>query len=186
MSKNHDPRIIRGAIFLTAYLATIIISAWLVVHVGVVPVGLGLVAPAGAYVIGLTLVLRDITQDQLGPRATYGAVLVGTTLSALISPEVALGSAAAFLISETIDMLIYTPIRKRGHIKTAILTSNLFGIVLDSYVFLTIAFGDLTFFWGQAWAKLVSTLLALAVISLIFRNRNKIPAYIRAKENTNA
>ena len=183
MFKNHDPRIVRGIIYLAAYLASIIGAAALVVYVGPVPVGLGLVAPAGAYMVGVTLVLRDLTQDQLGPKATYGAIIVGTILSAVLSPAVALGSAVAFLAAETVDLLIYTPIRARGWLTPAILASNAVSILLDSFIFLQIAFGDLTFLWGQVWAKIVGTLVSVAILSFIYRGRaDKRPAYIRAQQ----
>lgn len=173
----------KGAALLAAYLASIIIAAALVVYVGPVPVGLGLYAPAGAYMIGCTLAFRDLAQDQLGPKATYTAVLVGTALSAIMSPAVALGAAAAFLVSETVDLVVYTPIRARGHLKTAVTVSNMVAILADSAIFLSIAFGSLDYFWGQVWAKTVSTVLVVAVLSWLYRNRaDMTPAYIRAKQ----
>ena len=186
MSKNHDPRIIRGIIYLAAYLASIIGAAALVVYVGPVSVGFGLIAPAAAYLVGVTLVLRDLTQDQLGPRVTYGAIIAGTILSALMSPEVALGSAAGFLIAETFDLLVYTPLRARGHLIVAVLASNAVSILLDSFVFLQIAFGDLTFLWGQVWAKVLGTIAAIVLLPWVYRNRmDKRPAYLVARDNHN-
>lgn len=174
----------RGALFVIAYLASIVLAAWLVVHVGVVPVGLGLMAPAAAYVVGVTMVLRDLAQDQIGPRWTYAAMVAATALSAILSPTVAVASALAFITSETLDMLVYTPIRRTGRIVTAVLASNAVAIVADSAIFLYVAFGDLSFFWGQTWAKAVSTVAVALVLTLIYRNRkDKRPAYVVAKES---
>ena len=178
-----NPRHIRGALFVFAYLTSIVLAAWLVVHVGVVPVGLGLMAPAAAYVVGVTMVLRDLAQDQIGPRWTYAAMIVATVLSAAVSPAVALASALAFIASETLDMLVYTPIRRTGRIITAVLASNAVAIVADSAIFLQVAFGDLSFFWGQAWAKAVSTVGVALLLTLIYRRRaDKRPAYVVAQE----
>lgn len=174
----------RGLTLLALYLASIVGSALAVIYIGPVPVGFGLQAPAGAYIIGVTLVLRDLTQDQLGPKATYCAIIAGTIISALFSPQVAIGSALGFLVSETLDMIAYTPIRSRGHLAAGIIISNAISITADSYVFLKIAFGDLTFFWGQVWAKVLFTILSIIVLSFIYKDRDdKRPAYIVAREN---
>lgn len=174
----------RGLTLLALYLASIIGSALAVIYIGPVPVGFGLQAPAGAYIIGITLVLRDLTQDQLGPKATYCAIIAGTIISAIFSPQVAIGSALGFLVSETLDMIAYTPIRSRGHLAAGIIISNAISITADSYVFLKIAFGDLTFFWGQVWAKVLFTILSIIVLSFIYKDRDdKRPAYIVAREN---
>ena len=181
--KNLNPRLAKGGAFLALYLISIIGAAWLVVEVGPVPVGWGLYAPAAAYVIGVTMTLRDVTQDQLGPRATYAAIIVGTALSVLLSPAVALASGVAFLVAETLDMAVYTPIRARGYLVAAIVASNVVGVALDSFLFLWIAFGDLAFFWGQVWAKLIGTVAAVVVLKLIYRRRtDPRPAYVVARE----
>lgn len=177
-------RYLNGAGWGGLYVGSIVLAAYLVATLGAVPVGLGLYAPAGAYVIGVTMVLRDLTQDQLGPKWTYAAILIGTGLSAAISPSVAVASAIAFLGSETLDMIVYTPLRARGQVVTAILASNFVGTIVDSFLFLMIAFGSLEFFTGQVWAKLVSTALAALVVGLLYTKRqDKTPAYLLAREN---
>lgn len=182
---HKSSRYLKGAGWGGLYVGSIVLAAYLVATLGVVPVGLGLYAPAGAYVIGVTMVLRDLTQDQLGPKWTYAAILIGTGLAAAISPAVAVASAVAFLGSETLDMLVYTPLRVRGRIVTAILASNLVGTIVDSLLFLIIAFGSLEFFAGQVWAKLVATALAALVVGLLHaRDSDKTPAYLRARTET--
>lgn len=179
---NHSLRYWRGAGWAALYVGSIVLAAFLVATYGAVPVGLGLYAPAGAYVIGVTMVVRDLTQDQLGPKWTYAAILVGTSLAAAVSPAVALASAVAFLGSETVDMLAYTPLRVRGHVVPAILASNLVGTIVDSVLFLLIAFGSLEFFTGQVWAKLISTAFAALVVGLLHaRRQEKAPAYLVAR-----
>lgn len=173
-----------GALYVTVYLVTIVASAALVAYVGVVPVGLGLMAPAGAYVVGVTMVFRDLAQDQLGPRWTYAALLVGTLLSVLVSPSIAFAAAVAFLVSETLDQLTYTPLRKHSLV-IAVLASNAVGIVVDSLLFTQLAFGSTEFAVGQIWAKAVATIVAVVVLKLIYRRRTTdTPAYLLARQPT--
>jgi uncharacterized PurR-regulated membrane protein YhhQ (DUF165 family) len=81
-----------------------------------VPVGFGLVATAGTYFAGLAFVLRDSVQDAGGRRLVLTLIIAGALLSYLVSdPFIALASGVAFLVSETVDMGIYTPLRKRGY-----------------------------------------------------------------------
>ena len=146
-----------------AYLATVVLANVAVVWWGIVPVGFGLYAPAGVYFAGLAFTLRDTTQDALGRRWVVGAILLGAALSALLSPALALASAAAFLVSEFADYAVYTPLRQRRWL-TAVAASNVVGAVLDSVIFLWLAFGSLAFLPGQVLGKLLMT--AFAVVAL--------------------
>src|ERR671915_473335 len=115
-------------LWLMGYIATIFAANWAISTFGLVPVGFGLVAPAGVYFAGLAFTLRDLTQDTLGRRWVLGAIVLGALLSALVSPAFALASAAAFLFSELADFGVYTPLRER-HWLAAIAASNVVGLV---------------------------------------------------------
>src|SRR4051812_18710119 len=97
---------------LAGYIATIVLANWAIATFGVVPVGFGLVAPAGVYFAGFAFTLRDLVQEQLGQRWTVAAILVGSALSAIVSPQFALASGVAFLLSELADFAVYTPLRQ--------------------------------------------------------------------------
>lgn len=146
-----------------AYLGSIVAGVWAVDAIGVVPVGFGLVAPAAVYVVGLTLVLRDLVQRQLGKLATFALIAAGAALSALISPALAVASGVAFLVSETVDFAVFTALEKRGLIR-AVIASNVVALAVDSYLFLTLAFGSLAFLPGQLIGKGWATLAAVAVL----------------------
>ena len=148
-----------------AYIATIFGANLLITHVGVVPVGFGLVAPAGVYCAGLAFTFRDLTQDTLGRAWTIGAIVVGAGLSALLSPQLALASGTAFLLSELADLAVYTPLRER-HWLAAVAVSNTVGLLVDSVLFLLLAFGNLDFLPGQIVGKWWMTALAVAVLWL--------------------
>lgn len=154
---------------LAGYIGTIWCANWAIATFGLVPVGFGLLAPAGVYFAGLAFTFRDLTQDQLGRAWTFGAILVGAGLSAFVSPQFALASGTAFLFSETADFLVYTPLKER-HWLGAVALSNTVGLVVDSALFLLLAFGSLAFLPGQIVGKAWMTALAVAVL-WAWRNR---------------
>jgi queuosine precursor transporter len=118
-----------------------------------IPVAPGLSAPSGVLMVGLALTLRDLVQRRLGVKVSALAVLVGAAMSAIFSPPaLVLASAAAFLLSEFADLGVYTPLQRRG-LGLAATASSIVGIVVDSIVFLWIAFGDLAFLAGQVIGK---------------------------------
>lgn len=160
-------------IWLLAYVATIFAANWAVATFGVVPVGFGLVAPAAVAFAGLALALRDLVQDALGRRWTFAAILAGAALSAFVSPTFAIASGVAFLVSEMADLIVYTPLRRRNWY-AAVAASNAVGLVVDSMIFLALAFGSLDFFAGQVVGKVEVTLAFLA-IARVWRSRGVLP-----------
>jgi len=160
---------------LVGYVATIFAANWAITTFGLVPVGFGLLAPAGVFFAGLAFTLRDLTQDALGRRWTYAAIVVGAALSGLLSGPLAIASGVAFLVSETADLLVYSPLRER-HWLWAVGLSNTVGLVADSVLFLLLAFGSLQFLAGQIVGKMEMTALAVVVLS-VWRMRQKERAY---------
>jgi len=158
-----------GIVFLILFALTIPAANWLIGNVGttclpngpcLIPVAPGLMAQSGVTMIGIALVLRDLVQRRLGVGVALGAILTGAALSALVAPPaLVVASAAAFLLSELADFAVYTPLARRRLI-TAVVASSLVGLVVDSVVFLWLAFGSLDFLAGQvvgkAWMVLAS------------------------------
>ncbi|SES04119.1 VUT family protein [Streptomyces qinglanensis] len=155
---------VRASVALTAYVATIPAANMLVTHVGAVPVGFGYAAPAGVYMVGLALVLRDLAREAAGRAAILAAIATGAVLSWLLAtPELAIASTAAFALSETLDYAVYEPLRRRG-LLVAMAASNAVGLLADSVVFLWLAFGSLAFLPGQLVGKAWMTAAAITVI----------------------
>ena len=71
-----------------------------------------------------------------------------------------LASAVAFLLSELADLAVYTPLQRRRFMP-AVLASSLVGLVVDSAVFLYLAFGNLDYLAGQVVGKAWMVLLTL-------------------------
>jgi uncharacterized PurR-regulated membrane protein YhhQ (DUF165 family) len=177
-SQMTDTRRLEGLMALVAFGLTIPAANWLIGHAGtfcapdgpcLIPVAPGVMAPSGVLMIGLALVLRDLVQRRLGLGFAWIAILAGTAISATLAPpSLVLASAAAFLISETVDLAVYTPLQRRNLV-LAVLASGIAGLVVDSIAFLFIAFGDLSFLPGQVLGKLWMVLLALPLVAWLRR-----------------
>jgi queuosine precursor transporter len=186
MSANsHPKRGLTGWLALAGYIATILGANWAIGHLGTcypegpctIPVGFGLAAPSGVLFVGLALFLRDLVQDHLGRRWTIVGIVAGAILSYLIEqPFLALASGAAFLLSEGADFLVYTPLREAGRPAAAVFASGLVGSLIDSAVFLWLAFGSLEFLAGQFIGKTEITVLCTLIVFL-WRRRAGKPAY---------
>lgn len=169
-----------GYIAAAAFIATVWAANYAVKHWGIVNVGFGLQAPAGVYFVGLAFTLRDVVHRLLGRLAVVVCILAGATLAYFIEANVQLGghvslavaSAIAFLASEFADLTVYERIRKDGWMP-AVVASNAFGIVIDSALFLWLAFGSLAFFWGQVVGKAWMTVLAIIVLLVLNRTALK-------------
>ena len=121
-------------------------------------------APSGVPMIGLALVLRDLVQRRLGAHWAIGAILAGAALSALLAtPALVVASGVAFLLSELVDFTIYTPLQRR-RLVLAVVASGLVGLVIDSVLFLQLAFGNLDFLAGQIIGKAGVVRLSIPII----------------------
>ena len=135
---------VKGWIFAVLFILTIPVSNWVVMN-----------APSGVLLAGLALVLRDGVHHFLGTRWAFYCIVGGTVLSAFLSePSLVIASAVAFLFSETADLIVYTPLRRR--------------FPAWALLFLTIAFGDLNYIVGQVLGKFEMSVLA-AVLILMMR-----------------
>jgi len=173
-----------GALFLTMFALTIPAANWLIGHAGtscvvpqgpcVVPVAPGLMAPSGVMMAGVALVLRDLVQRRLGTAISALAVVFGSALSALLAPaSLVVASATAFLLSEFADLAVYTPLARR-RLVAAVIASSSVGLVVDSIVFLWLAFGSLDFLAGQVVGKAWMMLLSVPFVAWLRRRDQRL------------
>ena len=167
-----------GYLFLAGFTLCIPAANWLIGNAGTVCVPNGpclipvvpfvypdLMAPSGVLMIGLALVLRDLVQRRLGIPSVLIAIILGALLSSAIAPSaLVIASGVAFLLSELADFAVYTPLQRRRFI-LAVLLSGLVGLVVDSAVFLYLAFGSLDFLAGQVVGKTWMIVLSLPLIA---------------------
>jgi uncharacterized PurR-regulated membrane protein YhhQ (DUF165 family) len=162
------------ALLVAAFAATVPAANWMIGNVGtaclaagpcVMPVGFGLTAPSGVLLVGLAMVLRDMVHEAGGIRAALLAIVIGGALAWLVAPPaLVLASVAAFLLAELADLAVYAPLRER-RLGLAVLASGAAGAVIDSAVFLFLAFGSLAFIEGQIVGKLWMSILAFGFIA---------------------
>lgn len=172
-------RVREGVVFLALFALTIPAANWLIGHAGtacipphgpcVIPVAPGVMAPSGVTMVGVALVLRDLVQRRLGMAFSALAILCGAALSALVAPPALIvASAVAFLLSEFADLAVYTPLAQR-RLVAAVIASSCAGLVVDSIVFLWLAFGSLEFLFGQVIGKAWMVLLSIPFVTWLRR-----------------
>ena len=164
----------RIVVLAIAYVGLAVLANWLASKY-VWPVGFGLLAPGGVFAIGAVLVVRDWL-NQLSPKLSLALIPVASLISYGVGElagwsglqKIALASVAAFVVSEAVEWAVFAPIRKRS-LTLGVALSGSVGIALDSYVFLTLAFGSLAFFDGQMVGK--AEALAAGVLLTAARRR---------------
>ena len=178
MIDNDSRKRLEGFVFLVLFCLTIPAANWMIGNVGtvcepdgpcVLPVAPGILAPSGVTMVGAALVLRDLVQRRLGALYGLGAIVVGAAISAAL----VVASTAAFLLSELADFAVYTPLARR-RLVLAVFASSIVGLVVDSIVFLWLAFGSLAFLEGQIVGKLWMVLLAMPLIAYLRRRDERL------------
>jgi uncharacterized PurR-regulated membrane protein YhhQ (DUF165 family) len=176
-------RSLEGFIFLVTFGLTIPAANWMIGNVGtkcipngpcLIPVAPGILAPSGVLMIGIALVLRDLVQRRLGMGYAIGAVAVGALISAALAPPaLVIASGLAFLLSEAADLAVYTPLARRGLV-LAVAASSLVGLIVDSVVFLWLAFASLEFLGGQILGKAWMVLLSIPFVAYLRRRDERL------------
>ena len=178
-----------GLAYFLAFMACIPAANWMIGHLGTVcsvpgpclvpvlpwsPQGGPLMAPSGVMMIGVALVLRDLVQRRLGVGAAVVAIIVGAVLSSMIAPTtLVIASTVAFLMSEFADLAVYTPLARR-RLVTAVVASSMVGLVVDSIVFLYLAFGSLDFLLGQIVGKAWMVLASIPFVAWLRRRDERL------------
>jgi uncharacterized PurR-regulated membrane protein YhhQ (DUF165 family) len=167
-----------GLIAFLAFLACVPAANFMIGHVGtlcvpggpcLIPVAPGLMAPSGVLLAGFALVLRDIVQRCLGRGWGLVAVLLGTAVSVLVADrDLVAASGVAFLLSELADFAVYTPLQRRG-LMLAVVASAGVGLVVDSALFLALAFHSMKFLEGQIVGKIWAVLISLPLVHMLRR-----------------
>ena len=149
-----------------AYVLHIVLVNWLFTVVPLVELPGGTMWPPVSLLVGFIFVARDFAQREVG-HWVLALMAIGVMLSYFMaSPQVALASATAFLISELLDWAVYTYTKRP--LSERILYSSVLGTPVDSIVFLTM----LGYFSivGAA-AMTVSKLLGAFVVWWLIRKR---------------
>jgi uncharacterized PurR-regulated membrane protein YhhQ (DUF165 family) len=144
-----------------AYVGLAVLANWLASKYVVAVPFTSYLAPAGVFAIGAILVLRDWLQQLRGlawtmplvPLAGGISYLVGKLAGWTALEQIAVASVVAFVVSETVEAAVFTPLRRRS-LSGAVALSATVGNALDSFLFLWLAFGSESFFAGNFVGKL--------------------------------
>ncbi|OHT78371.1 hypothetical protein BKG69_15875 [Mycobacteroides chelonae] len=138
------------AVWVLAFVGCIAGANWAILNVGTdhgaglphtLPAGFGLESPSGVLFAGAQLTLRDFIQERLGAWKTLAVITISAPLTALVaSPALALASVITFLAAEFADLACLQPIAA-ARIIVAVLGSNVTSAIVDSVLFLALAFG---------------------------------------------
>ena len=141
------------------YYFTAVVAANLgFTYIPLIPIPGGeMLAPMGL-LVGFIFVLRDFAQKELGHKV-LAVMFAGAVVSYLLAdPYVAVASALAFAVSESVDWFVYTVSKKP--MKDRILISSAISTPIDSAVFMLMV----GFFSWYGFAVMVASKMLGALI----------------------
>ena len=142
----------------------------------------------GAFSYPITFLITDLANRSFGKKIARYIVLIGffigiiltffvsTNFEDIISIRIALGSATAFIIAQNLDVNIFDKLRNKTWY-VAPLTSSVFGSIIDTFLFFSIAFCNTDVPWitlalGDLAVKLIAALVLLIPFRLLLSKIN--------------
>lgn len=177
-----------GAGLLAVYIASIVAANWLTTRYGLIRIAPGLYATAGTLAVGGVIMTRDFLQDALGRAIVLAAIVAGAGLSwVLSSHQIAVASGVTFLVAESLEFAVYTPLRKRygwgtGRWGGVVAVANLTGAVADTFLFLWLAGFPITVpvvggqLAGKAYVTVACILLGVVLRRALLQQSHKVSA----------
>jgi uncharacterized PurR-regulated membrane protein YhhQ (DUF165 family) len=109
------------------------------------PIHLGDLLTWGAFTYPFAFLVTDLTNRHDGPNRARMVVVVGFVVALVLSvflatPRIAIASASAFLIGQLLDISVFSRLRASRAWFLPPLAASLFGSLLDTAIFFTIAF----------------------------------------------
>lgn len=133
--------------------------------------------PINAFIlIAFTFIARDALHELWRGRnlrlRMLTLIVAAGVISYLINPDsgrIALASAAAFILSETVDWGAYLALDNRPWMVRSN-GSNVFGVFADSLLFPALAFGAIPGLWAIMGAQFFAKLLGGFIWSIVFKH----------------
>ncbi len=152
--------------------------------------GLSDVLTYGAFTYPITFLITDLSNRAYGKvvakKIVYICFFIGVVLTLLVSTNfsdsisirIAIGSGLAFFISQSLDVKIFDLLRKKTWY-IAPLTSSIFGSIVDTFLFFSIAFYAtevpwLTLALGDLIVKMIMALSMLIPFRLLLSTIREI------------
>lgn len=169
---------------LAVYIGSIVLANWLTTRFGLIAVFPGLLTTAGTVAVGGAIMTRDLLQDAAGRIAVLLAIGAGAAISyGVSSHQIAVASGLTFLVAESLEFAVYTPLRRRAGWGTGkwggiVGVANVTGAVADTFLFLWLAGFPMTVpvVGGQLVGKAYVTAAVVALAMAIRRARPQAEA----------
>ena len=105
---------------------------------------------------------NDITNRLYGPKdaakVVFFGFVVGCIVTCFVAPiRIAIGSSSAFLFGQLLDIVVFTPLRRKSW-WIAPLTASIFGTILDNVIFFSIAFAPAFMFINSMFGEADSSI----------------------------
>ncbi len=106
----------------------------------------------GAFSYPIAFLVTDLTNRQFGPSVARKVVIAGFAVAILLSilvatPRIAIASGSAFLLGQFLDISVFNKLRAQSWWR-APLIGSLFGSLLDTAIFFSVAFAPFFVFFG--------------------------------------
>lgn len=118
-----------------AYVSTVVLINWLFLIVPMVPM-FGTMIPPVMLIVGFVFVFRDFSQQEIGHWVILAMILAGVLSYWTSAPLIAVASVTAFLVSESLDWVVYSFTRRP--VSQRILFSSALAVPIDTILFLKI------------------------------------------------
>ncbi len=171
---------------LAIFMAFVVVSSNYLVQFPIQYFGLNEILTYGAFSYPITFLITDLANRAYGKVVARKIVYIGfiigivltllasTNFSDIISIRIAIGSGVAFFIAQNIDINIFDKLRKQSWY-IAPLVSSIFGSLLDTFLFFSIAFYATEVPWvslafGDLSVKLLIALSMLIPFKILMRS----------------
>ena len=170
-------------LLLSIFMGSIIIVSNYLVQFPINKYNLQNILTYGAFSYPITFLITDLANRRFGKDKarklvyfgfTVGILLtlfVSTNFNDVISIRIAIGSGAAFLVAQLVDIEIFQRLRNKIWF-IAPMTSSVFGSIIDTFLFFSIAFLGtgmpwVTLAFGDLFVKFLMALLMLIPFRLL-------------------
>ena len=171
--------------FLSFLMGVVVLSLNYLVQFPINHFGLNNLLTYGAFSYPIAFLITDLANRSFGKiiarKIVYFGFIIGigftvlfsTNFADLISIRIAIGSGAAFLTAQLIDVQIFDNLRKRKWY-IAPLTSSLIGSIIDTFLFFSISFYGTGIPWftlslGDLSVKIIVALIMLVPFRLLLK-----------------
>ena len=173
----------RLLLLLSVLMGVVVLSSNYLVQIPIKYYNLEEILTYGAFTYPIAFLITDLANRSYGKLVARKIVYIGfvigisftlfftTSFSDLISIRIAIGSGAAFMVAQLLDVKIFDQLRKKQWF-VAPLASSFVGSIVDTFLFFSISFYGtgipwITLSFGDLAVKILVTLIMLIPFRLL-------------------